>query len=115
MIKRKQIICENLVCEAKEKLGKAAKQKIKIILESSDDQSEEIHKAANKRMETICEMKKERRDEAFDEVKNYSMIDPSILKSWACEIIQREKLSGTRKGLTLFAIFITNLSTKRQS
>ena len=75
--KRKKTICENLDDDAKEKSDIAAK----------------------KRMEKIREKKNESRDKAFDEVKNRSMIDPSILELKAFDkIMQEEYLLRIRKG-----------------
>ena len=74
------------------------KRKGKTIRGRLDDEArEKLHKAPKKRMETICESKKERRDKAFDNVKICCVIDPSILKSKACNITQQEYLSGIRK------------------
>ena len=43
---------------------------MKTIRENLNDESEEkLHKAANKRMETICENKKENRDKLFVRLK----------------------------------------------
>lgn len=50
-------------------------------------------------MEKIREKKNESRDKAFDEVKNRSMIDPSILELKAFDkIMQEEYLLRIRKG-----------------
>lgn len=65
---RKRTICENLDDESREKLPIVAKE----------------------RVEMIHENKKLNREKAFDEVKNDVMIDPSILKSKAFKIVQRE-------------------------
>ena len=51
------------------------------------------------RKETIHENKKGNRDKAFDEAKNCTMIDPSVLKSKDFQIIQEEYLLGNRKWL----------------
>lgn len=65
---RKRTICENLDDESREKLPIVAKESVEM-----------IHK--NKKLN---------REKAFDEVKNDVMIDPSILKSKAFKIVQRE-------------------------
>lgn len=50
-------------------------------------------------MKKIREKKKKSRDKAFDEVKNRSMIDPSVLELKAFnKIMQVEYLTGIRKG-----------------
>lgn len=65
---RKRTICENLDDESREKLPIVPKERVEM-----------IHKN-----------KKSNREKAFDEVKNDVMIDPSILKSKAFKIVQRE-------------------------
>lgn len=69
---RKRTICENLDDESREKLPIVAKERVEM-----------IHKN-----------KKSNREKAFDEVKNDVMIDPSILKSKAFKIVQREYWRG---------------------
>ena len=95
-------------------MRKADQKRTQTIRENLDDESKyKLLIAPKELMKRILENKKESRDKSFDEGNNFSMIHPSIMESKALRLCKKAIYQELEKGLTIFAIFVTNVNIER--